>query len=99
MHEIEEVLGRTSFLNSGGTLYKSFATPMDLLRHSAPQTPSYSLSTPSGGTPAYASTNGGVTDLGTFADQVTGGDQSDWQTPNNSTSTDAQNANLYTGRG
>ncbi|MEA2741442.1 MAG: hypothetical protein QOH05_4749 [Acetobacteraceae bacterium] len=38
MHEIEEVLGRTSFLNSGGTLYKSFATPMDLLRHSAPQT-------------------------------------------------------------
>ena len=94
-HEIEEVLGRTSYLNSTGTAYTTLATPMDLLRYSAPGVQSYTQTTPNGGTPAYASTNGGVTDLGTFADQTTGGDRTDWQTPVNTTSTDAQNA-LFT---
>lgn len=95
-HEIEEVLGRTSYLNnSGSTLYQSVATPMDLFRYTAPGVTSYTPNTPNGGTPAYASTNGGVTDLGTFADQSTGGDRTDWQTPANTASTDAQNA-LFT---
>jgi hypothetical protein len=93
-HEIEEVLGRTSYLNNTGTVYTALATPMDLLRYSAPGVQSYSPNTPNGGTPAYASTNGGVTDLGTFADQSTGGDRTDWQTPVNTTSTDAQNSLL-----
>jgi hypothetical protein len=97
MHEIEEVLGRTSFLNNAGTLYQSLATPMDLFRYSAPGVTSYTENTPNGVAPAYASIDGGVTDLGTFADQTTGGDRTDWQTPNFTTSTDAQNATLYTG--
>jgi hypothetical protein len=96
-HEIEEVLGRTSFLNNGGTLYQNFATPMDLFRYTAPGVTSYTPNTPAGGKAAYASVDGGVTDLGTFADQTTGGDRTDWQTPTLSSSTDAQNADLNTG--
>ena len=38
-----------------------------------------------------------MTDLGTFADQTTTGDRTDWQTPVNTTSTDAQNALLSLG--
>lgn len=97
-HEIEEVLGRTSYLNNSGTAYTTLATPMDLLRYSAPGVQSYTPTTPNGGAPAYASTNGGVTDLGTFADQTTGGDRTDWQTPINTTSTDAQNSLLTQGK-
>lgn len=96
-HEIEEVLGRTSFLNNGGTVYQIFATPMDLFRYTAPGVTSYTLNTKAGGTSAYASVDGGVTDLGTFNDQTTGGDRTDWQTPTLSTSTDAQDADLNTG--
>jgi hypothetical protein len=40
-HEIEEVLGRTSFLNNSGTVYELLATPADLLRYTAPGVPSY----------------------------------------------------------
>jgi hypothetical protein len=97
MHEIEEVLGRTSFLNNAGTIYHNYATPMDLFRYTAPGVQSYAENTPNGGTPAYASTNGGVTNLGTFADQTTGGDRTDWQTPNDTTPTDAQDATLDQG--
>jgi hypothetical protein len=78
-HEIEEVLGRNSFLNNGGTLYEGLATPMDLLRYTAPGEPSYTLDTPPGGTPAYASVDGGVTDLGTFDGQNDGFDRTDWE--------------------
>jgi hypothetical protein len=98
-HEIEEVLGRTSYLNDiGSNLYQSIATPMDLFRYTAPGVTSDTQNTPNGGTPAYASTNGGVTNLGTFADQSTGGDRTDWQTPVNTTSTDAQNSLLTQGK-
>ena len=97
MHEIEEVLGRTSFLNNAGTIYQSFAMPMDLFRYTAAGVTSYTPTTANGGTPAYASIDGGVTDLGTFADQTTSGDRTDWQTPVNTTSTDAQNALLSRG--
>jgi hypothetical protein len=97
-HEIEEVLGRTSYLNDTGTVYQSVATPMDLFRYTAPGVTSDTQNTANGGTPAYASTNGGVTDLGTFADQSTGGDRTDWQTPVNTTSTDAQNGLLTLGK-
>jgi hypothetical protein len=96
-HEIEEVLGRTSFLNNGGTLYESLATPMDLLRYIAAGVPSYTLDTPPGGTPAYASVDGGATDLGTFDGENDGFDRTDWETPVNTTSTDAQNAILTPG--
>ena len=44
------------------------------------------------------SIDGGVTDLGTFADQTTTGDRTDWQTPVNTTSTDASNALLTPGK-
>ena len=97
MHEIQEVLGRTSFLNNAGTIYQSFATPIDLFRYAAAGVSSYTQNTANGGTPAYASIDGGVTDLGTFADQTTTGDRTDWQTPVNTTSTDAQNALLSLG--
>jgi PEP-CTERM motif len=97
-HEIEEVLGRTSFLNnSTGTLYEQFATAMDLLRYTATGVSSYVVNTPNGGTQAYASIDGGATDLGTLADQSNGFDRTDWETAVNSTSTDAQNAILTPG--
>jgi hypothetical protein len=52
-HEIEEVLGRTSYLNNTGSrLYQSVATPMDLFRYTAPGVTSYTVNTPNGGTPA-----------------------------------------------
>jgi hypothetical protein len=93
------VLGRTSYLNDiGSNLYQSIATPMDLFRYTAPGVTSDTQNTPNGGTPAYTSTNGGVTSLGTFADQSTGGDRTDWQTPINTTSTDAQNSLLTQGK-
>lgn len=91
-HEIEEVLGRTSYLNSGTNF---FGTPVDLYRYSAPGTNSFTYNTPNGVTPAYASTDGGVTSLGTFNDSSSGGDRFDWQSPGNTT--DAQNAALPTG--
>ena len=97
LHEIEEVLGRTSSLNNSGTGYLSSATPMDLFRYTAAGVTSYTPTTANGGTPAYASIDGGVTDLGTFADQTTSGDRTDWQTPVNTTSTDAQNGLLSRG--
>jgi hypothetical protein len=94
MHEIQEVLGRTSYMNSGGIVYEYEATPMDLLRYTAPGT-----QTNNPATTAYASTDGGVTSLGTFATASTGaGDVTDWSTPVNTTSTDAQNALLTPGK-
>jgi hypothetical protein len=41
---------------------------------------------------AYASTDGGVTDLGTFEDVDAGADRSDWLTSSLANSTDAQNS-------
>jgi PEP-CTERM motif len=92
-HEIIEVLGRISSLNNGGAVSNLFAYPLDLLRYSSPGVSSFSENAA-----AYASTDGGVTDLGTFnSDPANSLDRSDWSTPNNSTSTDEQNAQLFTG--
>lgn len=87
-HEIEEVLGRISSLNDGGVTSSFEALPLDLFRYSSPGINSYSENGA-----AYASTNGGVTDLGTFENVITDADRSDWLTPVNPTSTDAQNSN------
>lgn len=93
-HEIQEVLGRTSYMNSGGVTYNYEATPMDLLRYTSAGT-----QTNNPNTVAYASIDGGVTSLGTFATSSTGaGDVTDWSTPVNTTSTDAQNALLTPGK-
>jgi len=85
-HETEEVLGRASGLTSTSPLY---ATPLDIFRYSAPNTNSDGYNAT-----AYASTNGGVTDLGTFNSSGTG-DRGDWATPGGTT--DAQNAAAPTG--
>lgn len=87
MHELEEVLGRTSSLNDNGATAGSIAYPFDLFRYSSPGVTSFSENAF-----AYASTDGGVTDLGTLDSTITDGDRSDWATPINTTSTDAQNA-------
>lgn len=94
-HEIEHLLGRTSTLDGSGVTSSFQATPFDLFRYSAAGVHSFSTS-PS--TPAYFSINNGVTNLGYFADPAhNGGDPSDWQSPINSTSTDAQGGNLSAG--
>lgn len=93
-HEIVEVLGRISSLNNGGADSNLFAYPLDLLRYSSPGVNSFSENAA-----AYASTDGGVTDLGTFnSDPANTLDRSDWSTPNNSPSTDEQNAQIFTGQ-
>ncbi|HEX4366140.1 MAG TPA: NF038122 family metalloprotease [Rhodopila sp.] len=86
-HEIEEVLGRISSLNDGGVTSGFEALPLDLFRYSSPGVNSYSENGA-----AYASTNGGVTDLGTFETADADADRSDWFTPTVNTSTDAQNS-------
>ncbi|HEY0435105.1 MAG TPA: NF038122 family metalloprotease, partial [Phenylobacterium sp.] len=68
-HELAEVLGRISGINSASPSYR---TPFDLFRYSAPGTRSYSYSNP-----AYFSINGGVTHLKTFNNSA-GGDRGDW---------------------
>ena len=68
-HEIEEVLGRTTGLES----YRSWwATPFDLYRYRAAGASSFSYSTE-----GYFSVDGGRTDLGNF-NYSGAGDRSDW---------------------
>ncbi|WP_158931818.1 NF038122 family metalloprotease [Acidisphaera sp. S103] len=86
-HEIEEVLGRLSSLNDGGVTSSYEALPFDLFRYSSPGVSSYSENAA-----AYASTDGGVTDLGTFEYVDPNADRSDWLNLPNPTSTDAQNS-------
>jgi hypothetical protein len=86
-HELEEVLGRISSLNNGGLTSGYEALPLDLFRYSSPGATSFGENAS-----AYASMNGGVTDLGTFDSASANGDRSDWSTPVNTTSTDAQNS-------
>jgi hypothetical protein len=71
-HEIEEVLGRQSGLISASPLY---ATPFDLFRYSAKGVGSFSYTAA-----AYASIDGGVTNLGAFNNSTSGGDRGDWLT-------------------
>lgn len=86
-HEIEEVLGRITGLQSSGV---DWATPFDLYRYAAAGVSSFSY-----GAHAYFSVNGGQTDLGNF-NYSGGGDRSDWLTL--SASTDVQDAYVYTGK-
>jgi hypothetical protein len=67
-HEISEVLGRITGLDSTKPTY---ATMFDALRYSAPHASSFSYSSA-----AYFSVNGGVTNLGEF-NVAGGGDRSD----------------------
>lgn len=85
-HEIEEVLGRVTALQSATP---QWATPFDLYRYAAANTPGFSYAKP-----AYFSINGGLTSLGSF-NISGGGDRSDWQTLTGSH--DLQNAYLSTG--
>lgn len=68
-HEIEEVLGRTTGLN---TSHPGWATPFDLFRYAAPGASSFSTSNA-----AYFSVDGGKTNLGGF-NVAGGGDRNDW---------------------
>jgi hypothetical protein len=84
-HEIDEVLGRISGLNSPTP---SWATPFDLFRCSGGgRSFSYSAA-------AYFSIDGCKTNLGNF-NNVGGGDRSDWASGPDGV--DAQNAYLYPG--
>jgi hypothetical protein len=85
-HEIAEVLGRISAVNS---TKPSLATLYDLFRFSAPGVHSFGFYNA-----AYFSVDGGVTDLETF-NNVGGGDRGDWLTT--STTTDAFDATASTG--
>lgn len=94
-HELAHVLGRVSTLDGSGVTSSFQAEPLDLFRYSAKGVASFSL-TPS--TPAYFSANNGASSLGTFADAShNGGDPSEWQSPINNTSLDAENGLLSTG--
>jgi hypothetical protein len=86
-HEIEEVLGRITGLQSSGV---SWATPFDLDRYAATGVSSFTY-----GGKAYFSVNGGLTDLGNF-NYTGGGDRSDWLTLGSST--DVQDAYVSTGK-
>ncbi len=77
-HEIQHALGRVTGLFSTSPIYGSAA---DLFRYTAAGTNSFTYDTPVGGAPAYASTDGGVTSLGTYSDQTTGANRADWQSP------------------
>lgn len=92
-HEIEHALGRVSGL-TGATPFLGYAA--DLYRYTGVGTNSFVYNTPSGGTPAYASVDGGETVLGTYNNSPTGGDRVDWQSPGSTRN--AQNARLETGK-
>lgn len=81
-HELEEVLGRISGLES---TTPGFASAFDLFRYSAPHASSFSYTAP-----AYFSIDGGVTNLANFNVSASGGDRGDWLTA--ATSTDVQDA-------
>lgn len=69
-HEISEVMGRIGSVGAefGSNIY----TPLDLFRYSSAGV----HDTVAG--PGYFSTNGGVTNLGTYNDPTQGGDATDW---------------------
>jgi hypothetical protein len=86
-HEMEEVLGRTTGLDSSAP---TFATPFDLYRYSAAGVSDFSYTTA-----GYFSTNGGKTNLGDFNNAGTG-DRSDWEAV--AGTTDLQDAFFTTGK-
>lgn len=85
-HELDEVLGRISGVDSG-----NFRTVFDLFRYSAPGSLSYSSTSPT-----YFSINGGNTNLANFNYSTSGGDRGDWATTANSS--DIQDAFISTGQ-
>ena len=86
-HEIEEVLGRITGLQSSGA---QWATPFDLYRYTSAGVSSFSYSGH-----AYFSIDGGLTDLGNY-NYSGGGDRSDWLTL--ASSNDIQDAYFSTGK-
>ena len=86
-HEIEEVLGRVTGLQSSAPQY---ATPFDLFRYTAKGVSSFSY-----GAHAYFSLDGGASNLGNF-NYLGSGDRSDWF--GGSTSSDIQNAYFSVGK-
>lgn len=86
-HELDEVLGRISGVDSKG----SYRTPFDLFRYSAPGALSYSYNAP-----AYFSIDGGKTALGQFNYSSGGGDRGDWATTG--TTSDVQDAFISPGQ-
>lgn len=86
-HEIEEVLGRITGLQSSGP---SWATPFDLYRYTTAGVSSFTY-----GAHAYLSVDGGQANLGDF-NYTGGGDRSDWLT--SSSSADVQDAYVPTGK-
>ena len=88
MHEIEEVLGHITGLQSSSA--PQYATPFDLFRYTAKGVSSFSYADH-----AYFSIDGGATNLGNF-NYLGGGDRSDWL--GGSTSSDIQNAYFSTGK-
>jgi hypothetical protein len=86
-HEIEEVLGRTSGLESASP---TWATPFDLYRYAKSGVSSFSYAAAT-----YFSIDGGKTDLGDFNNSGTG-DRGDWLSV--SGTTDLQDAFLSTGK-
>ena len=86
-HEIAEVLGRISGLQSSGSTYR---TVLDLFRYGSKGNLSFSYNAA-----AYLSINGGRTDLGNYNNSPSGGDRSDWLTL--ASSSDVQDAFVSTG--
>lgn len=84
-HEIAEVLGQISGVDSG-----SYRTPFDLFRYSSKGVLSYNYNSS-----AYFSLDGGATKLASFNYSTNGGDRGDWATT--STTSDARDA--FIGRG
>jgi hypothetical protein len=74
-HELTEDMGRTSTLGQT-VLFQDAYTAMDLYRYSAPG--ARVLSPGTGDSTAYFSTDGGVSDLGSWNNVVANGDLGDW---------------------
>jgi hypothetical protein len=87
-HELDEVLGRITGLQSASPAYR---TPLDLFRYSAPGVLSFSYNTPT-----YFSIDGGATRMGDF-NYTGGGDRGDWLSSTTGL-TDIQSAYLSAGK-
>jgi hypothetical protein len=78
---------------SGPPPGNNWAEPFDLFRYSGKGSNSFGANAA-----AYASVDLGATDLGTLESTIAGADRSDWSSPVNNPSTDAQNSELTVGQ-